>query len=153
MPNLELHQRVVALADLRRARDAKATDLAEKRAWFDAEYAPLIGEFKQASAAVDAAEIALKAVAIDQYLVTKDKALSPGVTVKEFDVLQYDADAAFAWAKETKMALVPESLDKKAFEKIAKASPGIAGSHIVVEPRVTLATDLDKALASATEMV
>lgn len=145
----ELLVRVSALRDLRRTQAERDAALAEKRAAFEQEHAVLIETAKLARDAVAAAETAIKAVAAERYAVTKDAKLCPGILVKEFDVLHYDADAALAWARETKMALDPERLNVKAFEKIAKAAPGIAGSYLVVEPRVQLASDLDAALFSA----
>lgn len=59
--------------------------------------------------------------------------------------MSYDDTAALAWARETKMALVPESLDRKNFEKIAKATP-LPFVTYRQEPRVTLATQLNAAL-------
>jgi hypothetical protein len=56
--------------------------------------------------------------------------------------LVYDADTAFQWAQEHKMAL---SLDKNAFKKIAKASPL---DFVTVEdvPTITIPTDTAKLL-------
>lgn len=152
MTNTELLSRVVALRDCRRTAAERAAELAAKREAFDRENAVLIQTTKLAQDAVAAAETSVRAVAGEVYATTQDAKLCAGVTVKLFDVLSYDAAKAFEWAKQTNMALVPESLDKKAFEKIAKATtlPFVA---IEKEPRVTIATDLDAALFTVEQPV
>lgn len=143
----ELLVRVSELAALRREYAQLQAEVAERRAAFDAEHAILLGTAKIAAKAMGDAETALKAVAEQRYAETQDKNLCPGVLVKEFDVLHYDVDMAFSWAQEKDIALIPASLDKKTFERIAKAAPGTAGSYIIVESRIQIATDLDKALS------
>ena len=95
---------------------AKVAEFTERYAW-------LAEDKKSAEALVAAAEADVRSLARAHYDATQDKTPMKGVTVKEFDVLVYDPKIAFAWAQEKKMALVPESLDVKAFEKIAGATP------------------------------
>lgn len=90
---------------------------------FAAENAALFDDKKRIEGEIAAAEADVKSLARAHYDATKDKAPMKGVTIKEFDVLVYDPAQAFAWAQEKKMALVPESLDAKAFEKIAAVTP------------------------------
>jgi hypothetical protein len=147
-PTVDITKRVADLAALRRARAVIALELAEKRAWFDAEYAPLLASAQLAGEAVVIAEQELRIAVVQQYLIDENKAPAAGVSVKVFDYIEYDRAQALAWAQEHKIALVPESLDAKAFEKIAKAS-AIAFVQVIPDPRVTIATDLDKALGLA----
>lgn len=144
----ELLIRVAELRDARKTAAQVAEELAAKRAAFDAENAVLLSTAKLADEAVRAAETSVRAVAAAEYEKTQEAKLCPGVTVKLFETLHYEPSAALAWAREHQMALIPESLDKKAFEKIAKAANGVGGSYIIVEPRVTIAADLDAALAA-----
>lgn len=150
MPNMDLLVRVSDLAALRRVAAEKKQALAEKQAAFNAEHAVEIETVKLATQAVENAETALLAVALDVYNAdkSKNKKLAPGLEIKMFDVLHYDPVKAFAWGKKAETAITPEALDEKAFKKIAKASPGTAGSYITTEPRAQIATDLDKALSS-----
>jgi hypothetical protein len=65
--------------------------------------------------------------------------------VKEKTELVYDPAQAFTWAREKQMALVPESLDRRAFEKIAKATP-LEFVTEKITPVAQIATDLAKVL-------
>jgi hypothetical protein len=145
--NAEIFARLSVLRMLRLSAADTAAELKRRRDAFDVENAALIQNVRDDAASVAAQETAIKAIVADDYAVTVNKTPCPGVTVKEFETLQYDEAAAFAWAKEKGLAIIPESLDRKAFEKIAKAAGGaIAGAHVIVEPRVQIATDLEKAL-------
>lgn len=149
--NAELLTRVTALRDLRRAHAELATALAEKRAVFEKDHEALIKDAALARDAVAAAETAIKAIALrlTAYSADEIRKPAPGVEIKFFTVLEYDADQAFAWAKKTGMALIPESLDTAAFTKIATASPAsFYFVTVTTEPRVQIGKDLDKALAS-----
>ena len=57
-------------------------------------------------------------MALDQYKQTGEKTLDHGVKIMVRKTLEYDQAAALNWAKDHGLAL---SLDKRAFEKIAKA--------------------------------
>jgi hypothetical protein len=144
----EINGRVAALARARRIATDAASRVKQLREAFETSIAEDVHIAKQASATVEHDETALRAIVAEHYKLTADKRPSAGIEVKTRSTLRYDRDAAFAWAKETKMALVPESLDVKAFEKIAKATP-LPFVQTVDEPMVTIATDLDKALAVA----
>jgi uncharacterized coiled-coil DUF342 family protein len=86
------------------------------------------------------AEADLREIALTEYTATNAKKLPCGIGIRVTTKLEYDEAAAFAWATEHKMAL---ALDKKAFEKIAKASP-LPFVEEVETPTVTLPTDTAK---------
>lgn len=88
------------------------------------------------------AEADLRAAALAEYEVSGKKTLGHGVGIRVTTKLDYDAADALAWAKEHDMAL---SLDKFAFECIAKASP-IEFVQLVETPTVTLPRDAAKLL-------
>ena len=78
--------------------------------------------------------LTLKAYAEDP----TNKTPAVGVGIREVTKLNYDGKVAFDWAKAHKMAL---QLDKKAFEKIARAdTPDFV--TISQEPQATIATNL-----------
>ena len=83
-------------------------------------------------------EAVLRALTLQAYAETGDKAPAVGVGIRERTVLTYDGKVAFDWAKAHKMAL---KLDSKAFEKIAKADPPDF-VKITTEPQATIATEL-----------
>lgn len=88
------------------------------------------------------AEEGLRLAALAEYKATGNKRPAPGVEIKLFQELKYELSLALAWAVEHSMAL---SLDRKAFEGICKATE-ISFVEKVETPKVTLATDLEKAL-------
>ena len=118
--------------------------IAVKREEFNAANKAHFDECEEARKAVAAAETTVRALADADYAANKNMNPCPGVTVKTFSVLRYAKDRALAWAKEKGMAVVPESLDEKAFEKIAKAAR-LDFVEFAEEPRVQVATDLVKA--------
>ena len=84
----------------------------------------------------------------EEYARTDNKKPAPGVEVKLFKRLDYDAGEALAWARSKQMCLVPEALNIAAFKKIAQATP-LPFVFYHEEPQVTIATKLDEALAKA----
>ena len=144
---VEIARRVAELAALRRTAAASAAGLKAARETFERLQGDAIAAAKQDAAAVDVAETALRAIVAAHYHATHEKKPAPGVEVKLRSNVHYNADEAFQWAKQAGVAILPERLDVKAFEKIAKASR-LPFCYEVVEPLVTIATDLDKALAA-----
>lgn len=133
------------LANLRADQVAAADALKLKRAQFDAENAALIAHAKQLGDAVGTAEIQVRAIARLEYEQTSSKTPAPGVEIKIGKLYEYSSEDALAWAKQTKLCLVPESLDEKAFEKIAKATP-LPFVKVKEEPKVFIATQLNASL-------
>ena len=145
-----LAEQVRRVAALRRNVAALDAVLFERRRAFEDGVADLNAQKGAANAETNAAEQVVRALALAHYHATQDKAPTPGVSVKLYEELGYDDAEAFAWAKEKQMALVPESLipeslNRKAFEKIARATP-LDFVNFIVEARVQIATDLEKAL-------
>ena len=106
---------------------------------WDKEHQELLDTLTQAGADVAVEETKLRELTLQAYAETGDKAPAPGVGIRERTVLTYDGKVAFDWAKSHKMAL---QLDKKAFEKIAKAdTPDFV--KITTEATATIATNLE----------
>ena len=93
-----------------------------------------------------ALETVVKSAAVAEYGLTGENNPAPGVAVKMHDRLDYSKDFAFSWAKEKGMCLIPESLDVKAFEKIAKATD-LPFVLIDVTPKAYIDSDLSKVIA------
>lgn len=124
-------------------------EYAKHKAELDASYQAWLAETQPLGDAVSGlkdmladAERRLRESALAQYAATGAKKLPHGVGVKIATRMNYDADAAFEWAKSHNMAL---QLDKTAFEKIAKASP-MEFVEFVEVPTATLPTDTAKLL-------
>lgn len=124
------------VAEIKAAEDALRVSLAEK-----------IAEKQYEAGALEAAEAQLRALAIEHFTRTGERKPTPGVEIKMKTSLDYDAVAALAWAKQTGLALVPESVDDKALRQIAKATP-LPFVTTTETPQAQIATDLEKALGS-----
>lgn len=133
---------------------AEVADIRNAHQGQKAEWDALVAAFEEANrnvkdslaATKDAladAERRLREAALAQYEATGTKKLPHGVGVKIATRMNYDASAAFEWAKSHNMAL---QLDKTAFERIAKASP-MEFVEFVEMPTATLPTDTAKLLA------
>lgn len=140
---------VRALAFARATHAELADELRDKRAAFELEHRDLVTRAKAAAAAVDAADTSLRALTLAHYANTKEAKPCRGIEVKSRDTMSYDGRHALEWARETKLALKPESLDVKAFEKIAKATP-LDFVTYESEPQIYVASDLSEVLASET---
>lgn len=134
-----------SVADARANAFAASEALRLKRERFDTENVALVEYVVRLRAEVDEAEREAKALIASHYEATKETRPVAGAEVKLFSTMSYDDAVALAWARETKMALVPESLDRKNFEKIAKATP-LPFVTYGQEPRVTIASQLNAAL-------
>lgn len=101
--------------------------------------------------AVQDAEAATRAMILQGYAADGNKKPADGAGVQVRTKLEYDAAEAFAKAKQMGVAIVPEQLDVKAFEKIAKASPeSFPFVKVLEDPSATLASDLSQYLEADT---
>ncbi|MBA7590529.1 hypothetical protein ES708_32653 [subsurface metagenome] len=126
------------------ARTATAKAALEKNAAFQdwqIKTKGLLDKALEALAVQAQAEGKLRELTLQAFGETGNKAPVPGVGIRIKEKLEYDLKAALDWAKAHKMAL---SLDKKAFEKIAAASPETRPGFVTIteEPQATIATDL-----------
>lgn len=132
-----------ALRDARAYEAEQAAKVKALREAFESTIAEDVAALQDAKARTELAERNVKESALASYRETGDKKPLVGAEVKVFTKLEYAEPDALAWAQNTGLCL---TLDKKAFEKVAKASQ-LPFVREVEEPRVTIATDLAKALA------
>ena len=85
---------------------------------FEEENKTLIEQKQTLNNAMAVVENDLRTMALEKFKETGEKKLAFGVGIRVMTKLEYDNKVAFNWAEEHKMAL---TLDKKVFEKIAKA--------------------------------
>jgi len=139
-----LQQQLREVAERRIARDLAAGELKAKRAAFDLEHAALLADVERTAAALAESEKSARTFAVAIYEADKSsKTLCEGVAIRVSTKLVYDPTAALARAKVMGVAVIPESLDTKAFEKIAKASPeSFPFVSFVDEPSAALGSDL-----------
>lgn len=144
-PPPDLTDEVRTLARLRQERDELTARLDAATATFVEAWKEVVAARKAKSLEVEAAEARLKADVVAAYQATGDTAPAWGVKVKLQTVLDYQEEAALEWARRTGLALIPESLDRKAFEKLAKATTlDFVTANTV--PQAQVATDLSPAL-------
>lgn len=147
-----LRQQIAEVARRRAERDEHKARVAALRAQFEADIAPLVEEAQIAAQACSESEEAARQLVVAIYETTGEKKPLEGAAVRVSTKLQYDKEEAFAKAKAMGVAIVPETLDVKAFEKIAKASPdSFPFVQVVEEPSATLASDLSAYLTPVTE--
>lgn len=115
------------------------------------ELEPVVEAVRAAKRAVDEAELDLRKAAEVAYLESGDVMPAPGVTIKFYTRLEYSRTEATKWAKEHSIALIPEQLDVKTFEKIAKTSPPDFVT-VTKHPQTNIAHDLAAALEAPTEI-
>lgn len=84
----------------------------------------------------------LRILALEEFERTKEKKMYGGVGIRMSPTIEYDPTKALDLAKERNMALLPTQLDKKAFEKIAKATK-IDFVTIGEIPRATIPTKIE----------
>jgi hypothetical protein len=136
------------IADLRRRRDEVSNKINEARRAFLESIKHLTDEANQLGSDCASAEAVLKASSLAHYEQTKATRPTDGVQVKIYTRLEYDPEMADRWTRERGLARIPERMDVRAFEKIARATP----IEFVVEKRearVTISTNLDKFISAA----
>lgn len=141
-----LTEAVRSVHETRQALATTEATIREQRAAFEAQIAGLLANQKAQRAAVEQAEVALKAMVTLAYAETHEKKPVLGVEVKTFQTIRYDEARALEWGRTAGMCIVPESLDRKAFEKVAKAT-ALPFVEYGEEVRVQIATDLSAAVA------
>lgn len=133
------------VADARADADAATEALKLKRALFASENAALTEHEASMKKVADVFETQAKSVLLAHFTATGEKSPVTGGEIKMFATMGYLHEDALKWARDKNMALVPESLDAKAFEKIAKATP-LAFVVYGEEPRASIASQLNAAL-------
>ena len=144
-----------AVRNLAATRQSKAdidAQVKASRAVWELDNAELLSAQKMVAQRESSEAAQVKALAEVAYRETQSTHLAPGVQIKLYATIAYKESDALAWAQQSKMALVPESLDVRAFERIAKAAalPFVTYTN---EPRAQIASDLAAAVAEVAEVV
>ena len=108
--------------------------LKEKKEAFEKENEVLISDIISTKETIVSTKEDLSADAIAEFKETEQKKLTGGLGIRVSEKLIYDHEEAFQWGVNHAMAL---SLDKKAFEKIAKADRSNM-SFVSVEEKLTV---------------
>lgn len=120
--------------------EAKRSELQEAIAaltkqWEEAN-AELVKERGEINTKLDETDKELRAAVIAAYETDPSKkTVAPGLSVRVTEKMVYSEDAALEWAKDHGLAL---ALDRKAFEKIAKATP-LAFVEVEQKPTAVIA--------------
>lgn len=113
-----MKQNLNILKELRRAQSVHKDLLAEKKAEFEKANAGIIELVNDFQEKIQVSEGLIREEAIIKFKETGEKKLEFGVGIRVMKKLTYNDKQAFSWAKDHSLAL---ALDKRAFEKIAKA--------------------------------
>jgi len=146
-PAVDLPSSVRALAKARAALAATEAVVNAAREEFLSANAELFARYDAEKASAVAARSIVEALALEAFARLRTKKLMAGVEIKLRSTLTYDKATALEWAKTSKMALLPESLDTKAFDKIAGATPLPFVQYGEV-PVVNVASDLSAVLGA-----
>jgi DNA-binding transcriptional MerR regulator len=125
--------------------------IAERRAEWEERNASLLNSQKVQADTVILLESQVRESAQSEFLATGDRKPARGVEIKMHTRYEYDAALADAWTKARGVCRIPETLDRPAFEKLVKSGAIAEGLEFVAEvaePKVTIATDLAKALGA-----
>ena len=159
-----LEEQIKEIAQLRETVDKLKKWKADAMMAWEKEHEKQLSDIVIEAAKLAEAEGKLKAEAIEIFKKTKNKQIAKGVGIRETTSYEYEPELALNWAREHKIAIVPESLDAKKFEKYVastetKEVPVTAESaekitisaevpFVVIEkiPSATLATDLSEYL-------
>ena len=140
MENGKLREQINVVVDAReRAREAREIRIVEHEAWAKAHETLFLIE-KVSGDVCAHEEGKLRILTLEAFKETGNKQPAIGVGIREPTVLSYDSHKAKEWAVKHEMAL---SLDKKAFEAIAKTS-NLPFVTITNPPQATIATELKK---------
>ena len=134
-----LEEQVKAVAAARAINQEANTRRNETYQKFLADNEQLYTNERDSAAKCEEAENLLRELTLKAYEETGNKNPALGVSVKVFQVLDYEPKEALKWAMEHQIAL---SLDKKSFEGFAKATP-LEFVTVTEEPRAQIATNLE----------
>ena len=137
---IDFENQVHEVAVLRQWTAEAVNDVKALEAELREKYSGVYAKRDQWQARLTEEETRLRSMIADNYDATGDKLPHHALGVRETTKLTYDDKLALAWAKEHDMAL---ALDKKDFERLAKASPPNFVTE-VVDIVATIATDVSK---------
>lgn len=125
--------------------------LNEAKEKFKTDNAEMIQLESDVKTQIQAQERLIKSAALDRFINDEtDKMPFAGVGIRVHRAYDFDRADALKWAQEHKLALIPESLDEKAFTEICKndsTRPDFVTVKTVAS--VTIAADLSKCLPAA----
>ncbi len=139
---ISLLEQVKLVSEARNLKQGLEYAKKESYARWEAENKDLLERIVYLNEYVAEAEQKLRELTLRAYNETGSKQPAPGVAVRELTRLEYDVKQALSWAIEHKICL---SLDKRAFEGFAKATP-LEFVEVWTELQATIATDLSKIL-------
>jgi len=114
-----MKQQLIKLKKVRESRERLKAEWQEKLDKLEDEYKHSLDLIRGYSEQIEIIETEIKNVALEKYQETGEKKLDFGIGIRVMSKLGYDPDIALKWGLEHSMAL---TLDKKAFEKIAKVN-------------------------------
>ena len=138
-----LEEQIKEVAQLRDTVDKLKKWKADAMMAWEKEHEKQLSDIVIQAAKLTEAEGKLKAEAIEIFKKTKNKQIAKGVGIRETTSFVYEPELALNWAREHKIALLPESLDVKKFEKYV-ASTDIKEVPVTAESaeRITISSEV-----------
>lgn len=145
MTDLSLRAHVERLAVLREEVAQRMAAIAQQRDAFEQSIGTERLNLTAARLTLEACEADVRGLALVAHETTGNAKPCAGVSVVMTKDYTIDEAAALVWAKQTGMALIPESVDLKGVRKIATVQP-LLFVTVTETPAVRISTDLIKAL-------
>ena len=145
---LDIKRHAVKLATLRVELAARDEAIRHARAAFEQTIAEQLRNREALKRELDVTEDTVRALALVEHQTSGSTKPAPGISVVTAKTYDVDEAAALAWAKTTRMCLVPEAVDLKAIKKMATVTE-LPFVTVTEAPTVRIATDLVKALGEA----
>lgn len=145
-----LSEAIAKLAEARRAHRQARHMLALAREAFEVDHAVEIANERELGERVANLDAIARELAINVYADTGDTAPAPGVSLSLATHATYNKNEALEWARTAlPSAVIPEQLDVKIFDKIARTGT-LGFVRLDTVPTVKIASDLDAALGKVT---
>jgi len=145
----QLAEKVQLLATLRADAAARAASNSLLIAAFNATHAETLAEERRLKAEAFRIEAELRVDGLEVYGATEGKHPCPGIDIDMTKSIVYDRQLAEAWSIEHDVARIPSKFDEDAFTKLVKSKALVVDfAKIEENPKVTIARDLEKALAA-----
>lgn len=140
-----LREQVMRLAAMRARVATQAAHVTAQRSAFEITIASDVAALDESKKTLAEAESAVRGMALVHFDATQDKRPCDGVSVVMEKGYTIDKAAAFVWAQQTGLCLLPASLDEKGVKKLATAT-ALPFVTVAETPAVRIASDLSALL-------
>ena len=145
-----IHEHVLRVQGARSTVAGLKGEVEQLKRDFDRRNAAILEALEDARNALVDDERVLRALAVELFALTGNKAPAPGVGIREVSRAEYDPEQALGWAVEKRMFVL---LDRTNFERFAKSVPAqVPFVKIIRQPEATISPDLSKAIGPEAQL-